>query len=112
MTPRHLLFAGLCCAVVASLVAAPLARVAAKPEQNYRLELSVRKAVPNEGAETSAVVADVAFDKDGGGLFYAAKDAKTLGVIDSAKDPGKGDRPAKSLYRFALKARTWDEKEF
>jgi hypothetical protein len=110
MSHRRVLLAGLCCAALTGLLPAD-DTAESKVENKYRLELPVPKAAPErDAAEPRTFFTDVLLDGDGGRLLYAAE--STLGVVKGdAKAVGKGDKPAKELYRCALQARTFDEKE-
>jgi hypothetical protein len=105
------LLVGVCCVVLIGLLpAADLTE--SKVEKKCQFELPIRRAVPTDPDTTLRTFADVLFDKDGGRLFYAAQATPTLGVVKGdEKAVGKGDKPAKGLYRFVLQARTWDEKD-
>lgn len=112
MSHRRVLLAGVCCVVLTGLLPAAADLTESKVEKKCQLELPIRRAVPTDPETTLRTFADVLIDKDGGRLFYAAQATPTLGVVKGdAKAVGKGDKPAKGLYRFVLQARTWDEKD-
>jgi hypothetical protein len=113
MLRRRILPAGLCCVALVGLLPAAVDPAESKVEKKYRLEFPVAKAAPpKDTTETRTFFADALLDKDGGRLFYAAQATPTLGVLKGdEKAVGKGDKPAKELYRLVLQARTWDEKE-
>jgi len=113
MSRRAIMSAGLCCIALAGLLPAASKEAESEVEKKYRLECPVGKAAPpKDTTETRTFLADVLLDKDGDRLFYAAQDTPTLGVLKGdEKAVGKGDKPAKALYRFVLPARTWDEKD-
>jgi hypothetical protein len=115
MSHRYILLAALGCFVLTQFAPAALDPTeATSVEKKYRLELPVGKAVPKDGkTETRTFFADALLDQKAGRLFYVAQETATLAVAPVGKEAiGKSDKPAKALYRFVLKIREWDEKEF
>jgi hypothetical protein len=114
MTPRLVLLTALGCFVLT-----PLAPAALDPtettvvEKKYRLKMPVRKAVSNDpNADPRSFFVDALFDKTAGRLFYVAQETATLAVVAAEEKSIGNNKPAKTLHRYVLKVREWDEKEF